>query len=172
MDNDDLKQIIEIRDPKIDAETVVCQVRKNIRQRRSKAKAQGVDYEAFAEGLYASPDTTRFNRSLYYDLRWISMGYYKIGVGLSLTESRIPLIAPLVQRVRSALHHLVIFYTNMLAGRQIRVNEYMARALTGLVEVIEKDPMPDEIETLRQEVAELRAQLKQLKAKMESGAEM
>ncbi len=169
MNSDDLEQIIEIRDSEIDAEAIVRQIRENIRQRRSEAKAQGLDYEAFVEGLYAAPDATRFDRSLYYDLRWMSMGYYKIGVGLSLTESRIPLIAPLVQRVRAALHHLVIFYTNMLAGRQVRVNEYIVRTLTGLVQTLEDDPTPGEVEALRQQVAELRAQLEQLEARVESG---
>jgi hypothetical protein len=166
MSNDDLEKIIEIRNPEIDAEAIMRRIRENIRQRRSEAEAQGLDYEAFVEGLYASPDAARFDRSLYYDLRWMSMGYYKIGVGLSLTESRTPLIAPLVQRVRSALHHLVIFYTNMLAGRQARFNEYVVRALTGLVKALEEDPTSGEVESLRQEVAELRAQLEQLEARV------
>ncbi len=171
MANDNLEEIIEIRDSEIDAEAIMRQIRENIRRRRSDAEAQGLDYEAFVEGLYASPDATRFDRSLYYDLRWMSMGYYKIGVGLSLTESRTPLIAPLVQRVRSALHHLVIFYTNMLAGRQARFNEYVVRALTGVVKSLEQDPTPGEVESLRQEVAELRAQLEQLQARQGSGDE-
>ena len=168
MANDNLEEIVEIRDSEIDAEAIMRQIRENIRRRRSDAEAQGLDYEAFVEGLYASPDATRFDRSLYYDLRWMSMGYYKIGVGLSLTESRTPLIAPLVQRVRSALHHLVIFYTNMLAGRQARFNEYVVRALTGVVKSLEQDPTPGEVESLRQEIAELRAQLEQLQARQGS----
>ena len=172
MANDNLEEIVEIRDSEIDAEAIMRQIRENIRRRRSDAEAQGLDYEAFVEGLYASPDATRFDRSLYYDLRWLSTGYYKIGVGLSLTESRLPLIAPLVQRVRATLHHLVIFYTNILAGRQIRVNDYIVRALSGLVETLEKDTTPNEIETLRQEVADLRAQLEQLQAKIEPGKKM
>ncbi len=171
MANDNLEEIIEIRDSEIDAEAIMRQIRENIRKRRSDAEAQGLDYEAFVEGLYASPDATRFDRSLYYDLRWMSMGYYKIGVGLSLTESRIPLIGGLVQRVRSALHHLVIFYTNILAGRQARFNEYVVRALTGLIKELEQEPTPDEIESLRQEVAELRAQLKQLETRIGPGNE-
>ena len=171
MTDNDLEGIIEIRDPEIDAEAIMRQIRENIRQRRSAAEAHGLDYEAFAEGLYASPDTARFDRSLYYDLRWMSVGYYKIGVGLSLTESRIPLVAPLVQRIRAALHQVVIYYTNMLAGQQARFNEYVVRALTGLVKALEEDPTPGEIEALRQEVAELRAQLKQLEAKPERGSE-
>ena len=168
MANDNLEQIVEIRDSEIDAEAIMRQIRENIHRRRSDAEAQGLDYEAFVGGLYASPDTTRFDRSLYYDLRWMSLGYYKIGVGLSLTESRTPIIGPLVQRVRGALHQLVIFYTNMLAGRQARFNEYVVRTLTRLVKSMEQDPTPGEVESLRREVAELRAQLEQLQARQGS----
>jgi hypothetical protein len=165
MTDNDLEEIIEIRNPEIDAEAIVRQIRENIHQRRSEAEAQGLDHYAFAQGLYTSPDTARFEHSLYYDLRWMSTSYYKIGVGLSLTESRIPLIAPLVQRVRSALHHLVIFYTNKLAGRQARFNEYVVRALTGLVRELEQGPTPDEVESLRQQITELHAQLEQLQTR-------
>lgn len=171
MTDNHLEEIIEIRDPEIDAEAIMRQIRENIHQRRAEAEARGLDYEAFAQGLYTSPDTARFERSLYYDLRWMSMGYYKIGVGLSLTESRLPLIAPLVQRVRSALHHLVIFYTNKLAGQQARFNEYVVRALTGLVKELEQGPTPGEVESLRQQVAELRTQMEQLQAREGLGDE-
>jgi hypothetical protein len=171
MNNDDLEQIIEIRDSEIDAQAIMRQIRENMRQRRSMAEAQGLDYEAFAQGLYASPESARFDRSLYYDLRWLSTSYHKIGVGLSLTESRIPLVAPLVQRVRAALHHLVIFYTNKLAGRQTRFNEYVVRALTGLVKELEKEPAPGEVEALRREIVELRERLERLEARMEIASE-
>jgi hypothetical protein len=162
MSEEELDAIIEIRDPEIDAEAIMRRIRENIRQRRTEAEAQGLDYEAFVEGLYSAQVTARFEHSLYYDLRRMSVGYDNIGVGLSLTESRLPLVAPLVQRVRAALHHLVIYYTNKLAGQQARFNEYVVRALTGLVKALEEGPTPDDVGALRQEVAELRARLEQL----------
>jgi hypothetical protein len=171
MNSQDLNEIIENRDPEIDAEAIMRQIRENIRQRRAQAEAQGLDYEAFVEGLYASQVTARFNHSLYYDLRRMSVGYDKVGVGLSLTESRLPLIAPLVQRFRKALHHLVIYYVNILAGQQARFNEYVVRALTGLVKELEEGPTPTEVEALRQEVAQLRARLEQLEAGIGPGNE-
>jgi len=171
MNNDDLSKIIEIRDPEIDAEAIMRQIRENIRQRRAQAEGQGLDYEAFVEGLYTSQVTARFDHSLYYDLRRMSVGYDKVGVGLSLTESRIPLIAPLVQRFRKALHHLVIYYVNILAGQQARFNEYVVRALTGLVKELEEGPTPTEVEALRQEIAQLQARLEQLEAGMGPGNE-
>jgi hypothetical protein len=165
---DDLERIIEIRDPEIDAESIMRQIRRNIRKHRAKAEKQGLDYEAFVEGLYASQVTARFDHSLYYDLRRMSVGYDKIGVGLSLTESRVPLIAPLIQRVRKALHHLVIYYANKLAGQQARFNEYVVRALSGLVKELEKGPTSEEVESMRQDVAKLEARIGELEARLES----
>lgn len=171
MNSSDLNDIIEIRDPEIDAEAIMRRIRENIRKRRSEAEAQGLDYEAFVEGLYTSQVTARFDHSLYYDLRRMSVGYDKIGVGLSLTESGLPLIGPLVQRFRKALHHLVIYYVNMLAGKQARFNEYVVRALTALVKELEQDPTPSEVKALRQEITELRARLEQLEIRAGPGGE-
>jgi hypothetical protein len=171
MSDDDVSEIIEICDPEIDAEAIMRQIRENIRKRRAQAEAQGLDYESFVEGLYASQVTARFDHSLYYDLRRMSVGYDKVGVGLSLTESGLPLIGPLVQRFRKALHHLVIYYTNMLAGQQARFNEYVVRALTGLVKELEEGPGPDDIAALRREVAELRARVEQMETGPGTGDE-
>ena len=169
MNNQDLNDIIEIRDPEIDAEAVMHQIRENIRKRRAEAEAKGLDYEAFVEGLYASKVSARFDHQLYYDLRRMGVGYDKVGVGLSLTESRIPVIAPVVQRIRHALHHLVIYYVNQLAAQQARFNEYVVRALTNLVKALEDDPVPDDVAALQEEVQELRDRLKDLE--MQVGAE-
>src|SRR2546425_333324 len=106
-ESQDVSESIEIRDPAIDSEAVMRSIRENIRQRRAQAEAQGLNYEAFVEGLYAARATARFDHSLYYDLRRMSVAYDKIGVGLSLSETRIPLIGPLLQRVRAGLHQLV-----------------------------------------------------------------
>jgi len=168
--SNELEEIVEIRNPDIDAEAIMRQIRENIRQRRVTAEAQGVNYEAFVEGLYAAQVTARFDHSLYYDLRRMSVGYDKIGVGLSLTESKTPLIAPLIQRIRGGLHHLVIYYVNMLAGQQSRFNEYVVRALTGLVKSLEAGPTPDEVAALRAEVTRLQERVAALEAKQERPA--
>jgi hypothetical protein len=164
MDTDDLNTAVEVRNPDIDAEAIMRRIRANIRQRRAQAEAQGLDYEAFVEGLMASRSATRFDTSLYYDLRRMSVAYDKIGVGLSLTESRQPLVGPLVHRLRRALHHLVIYYVNMLAQQQARINEYVVRALTTLTSNLEPGPTPAEVDALRQQVAQLQARLDALEA--------
>ena len=161
----DVNDSIEIRDPAIDSEAVMRRIRENIRLRRAEAEAQGVNYEAFVEGLYAAKTTARFGHMLYYDLRRMSVSYDKIGVGLSLTETRMPLVGLLVQRIRGALHQLVIYYVNMLAGQQARFNEYSVRALSTLVKELEVGPTPSEVESLRNDLAQLRARISQLEAK-------
>lgn len=154
-----LEDVIEIRDPDIDAESIMRRIRESIRKRRAAAEAQGLDYEAFVEGLYSAGVSARFDHSLYYDLRRLGASYDKVGVGLSLTQSRIPVIGGLVQRVRAALHHLVIYYVNMLAGQQVRFNETVVRVLTGLVKELETGPKPTEVEALQAEVVALRERL-------------
>jgi hypothetical protein len=167
MSNNDVSEIVEIRDSEIDAEAIMRQIRANIRKRRAQAEAQGIDYAAFVEGMYTSQGGRRFDADLYYELRRISISCDKLGVDLSLTESRFPLIASLVQRARTALHQLVIYYVNMLAKQQVRINEYMMRALTALVKNLEPGPTPTEIETLRQEVTRLRERLEQIEKCLE-----
>ncbi len=164
MNRDDVRDVIEIRDPELDAEAIMRQIRENIRERRAEAEAKGLNYEAFVEGLYASQVSARFDHQIYYDLRRMSVGYDKVGVGLSLTESQLPIIAPLVQRVRRALHHLVIYYVNKLAAQQARFNEFVVRALTNLVKALEDGPTPDEVAALQAEVEALRDRIEHLEA--------
>jgi hypothetical protein len=59
----------------------------------------------------------------------------------------------LVQRLRAALHELVLFYVNRAAARQVRFNEQTARALTALVRDLEA-----EVRDLRARLAKLEEQ--------------
>jgi hypothetical protein len=170
MDGDEVTEAgasVESHSPEIDAEAIMRQIRENIRQQRTQAEARGPGYEAFVEDICAPQATTRFDRSLYDALRRMSTGYDKPGVGLLLAGSSIPLVAPLVQRVRAACHRLVIYYVNELASQQVRFNEYVIRAMATLVKDLEGDPIPGEVEALRREVAQLRAEVERLKPKAE-----
>ena len=159
---EDVQGVLEIRDPAVDAEAIMNEIRARIRQRRAQAEAQGLDYDAFVEGLYAAKTAARFDRELYYDVRRLRLSYNKIAVGLSLTTNRLPVIGPLVQRVRAALHHLVLYYVNMMAGQQMAFNECVVRALSRLVKNLEDEPAPSDIKTLREQVNELQMRVQQL----------
>ena len=152
MSNHESADSIEKVAPALDAEATMREIRARIQQRRAQAEAQGLDFEALAEGRFTLDRPTRFNSELYYELRRLSVSGEQIGVGLSLTTSRLPLIGPLAQRVRGALHHLVIYYVYMLARQQARVNAYDARAWAALMTDLEAKA--EEAEALRREVAQ------------------
>lgn len=173
MSSDDVEDVISSHGPEIDAEAIMRQIRENIRRQRARAEAQRGGRETFGagcaspfvqEGSRASRVGARFDNRLYEALHRMSVGYDKVGVGLLLTGSTIPLIAPLMQWIRTALHRLVIYYVNTLAGQQVRFNEQVARSLVTLVEELEEDSTSAEVEALREEVAQLRAQVERLKA--------
>lgn len=166
--DDRLEGMVEFRDPDIDSEAIMRKIRTKIRERRAEAESKGLDYEAFVEGLYASQVSTRFDHDLYYDLRRMSVGYNKIGVGLSLTESRVPILGPIIQRVRRALHQLVIYYVNQLAGQQARFNEYTMRAMTSMTKTLEDGVEPDDVDALRGEIIALRQRVRELESELGS----
>ena len=149
-----------ICDPDIDAEAIMRQIRKDIRKQRAQAETQGPGYEPFVEEI----STTRFDRSLYDALQRMSVGYDKAGVGLLLAGSSIPLVAPLVQR---AYHRLIIYYVNELARQQVRFNGHVVRAMVTLIQGLEGDPIPGQVEALQREVTQLRAEIERLKPKAE-----
>jgi hypothetical protein len=144
----------------INADDIMREIRARIQQRRVQAEAQGLDFDALAEGRFTPDRPTHFNAALYYELRRLSLSGEQIGVGLSLTTSRVPLIGSLVQRVRLAVHQVVIYYVNMLARQQARVNAYEARAWSALMADLETKAA--EAEALRREVAELQARIDRL----------
>jgi hypothetical protein len=147
-----VEESFEMIAPDLDTEAIMQEIRARIRARRAATKAQGLDWEAFADGLYPLPPDAVLSRDLHEAVRYVGLDYDKVQVEMALTESRLPLIGRLVQRVRAALHELVLFYVNRLAARQIRFNQQTARALAVLVHDLEA-----EVLDLRARIAELEA---------------
>ncbi|MBN1874894.1 MAG: hypothetical protein JXA33_11745 [Anaerolineae bacterium] len=161
----DLEAVIEIRDQEIDAEAIMRQIRENIRQRRIQAEAEGLDHASLASGTF----TPRFTENLYIALRQLeTTPYARPGVGLAIAKTAaIPVFGALVQRVRTALHQLVIYYVNMLAEQQSSFNAHVIQTLKAMVKELEKEPRPDEMTVLRDEMTQLREQVKHLEAEKE-----
>ena len=150
---DDQTDWFEIEASDLNIEEVMQEIRARLRARREQAKVRGLDFEAYADGLYPLPPDAVLSRDLYEAARYVGLGYDKVHVEMALTETRLPLVGGLVQRVRSALHELVLFYVNRQASRQIHTNEQTARALVALVRDLEK-----EVRDLRARVASLEAE--------------
>jgi hypothetical protein len=149
---DDQTERFEIEAPDLDAETIMQEIRARLRARREQAKVQGLDFEAYADGLYPLDPDAVLSRDLHEAVRHAGMGYDKVNVEMTLTETRLPLLGGIVHRLRSALHELVLFYVNRLASRQIHFNEQTARALVAMVRDLEA-----EVRDLRARVSSLEA---------------
>jgi hypothetical protein len=143
----------ELVAPDLDTEAIMQQIRARIRARRAQAKARGLDFEAYADGLYPVPQDAILSRDLYEAVRHAGLGYDKVNVEMALTETRLPILGWLAHRLRAALHDLVLFYVNRQAARQIRFNEQTARALAALVHDLEA-----ELHDLRARIAQLEAE--------------
>jgi hypothetical protein len=161
----DLNSVIEWRDPELDAEAIMREIRKRIRQRRAQAEAQGLDFDAIAQGEAGEQAAGRFSRELYSGLRQMRLSYNKVNVGPVLTATRIPLVGKLVQAVRAQLHQLVLFYVNMLGSRQSLFNQQVVETTTKLVKELDNQNDRDEIAALRARVEQLEKRLDDAKGK-------
>lgn len=161
----------DARDAGVDAQAIMRRIRENIRRQRDEAGVQRAELADSLDQICGSERGARFDERVYQDLESMHAIYDRIGVGLLLSGSPIPLVAPLIQRVRSMLHRLVIYYVNKLAATQADFNEYVVRTLTALIIQLDKDTTPSRVTALEEEVAQLRSQIQQLQAKGECKSE-
>jgi O-antigen chain-terminating methyltransferase len=164
MKENNIEGIIEIGDPEIDVEKIMARIRENIRRRREEAKQRGLDFDNMASGTYEGLEGGRFNSELYYELHQVNSLYDRILVGPSIVPRHFPLLGKLVSRLRRELHNLVIYYVNMLGGRQVAFNRAVVNVLNKLIEQLDEKI---EVDDLRKEMEEIRRRLANLEAKME-----
>ena len=168
MADTETQDIIEIRDPDIDADAIMRQIREKIRERREEAEAQGIDFDTLAEG----DASRRFGDDLYREMRQVSASASQMGVILSpVEEGGIPVLSALSHRIRMAMHQLVVYYVNMLAAQQNHHNGQLVRLLMKLVRGLERESHPEQVAELHAEVESLRAEVARLSALVETERE-
>jgi len=74
----------------------------------------------------------------YEHLYHAGLMYNQIDVQIYLSPTPIPLIGPLLQRLRQMVHEVVVFYVNGLAAQQMEINKHLLRTVSLLGEEIEK----------------------------------
>lgn len=158
----DVQDVVEIRDPEIDVHEVMERIQQRVRQRRQDALSRNLVYDRLTE-MDASLNTAerRLSSDFYYDLYQARQSADSLWVSLSVVgNERYPkILNSLITRVRHALHLAIIYYVNMLAGRQVVFNRTVIDAMTALAEANEK--MSERLEAMEKEVAALRAQIDQ-----------
>ncbi len=153
------EDVIDIRDSDIDVEEIMERIRQRVRARRAQAQARGLDYDRLTDGSLEGGSSRFLSGDLYYDIYQVRESAETIWVTLSVVgEQRYPkFLVSLLNRLRHAAHQLVLYYVNMLAGRQIVFNRATASAVAGLAEAGESTA--ERLRGLEQEVATLRAHL-------------
>jgi hypothetical protein len=161
---DELDSVIESQDPEFDVEAVMREVRARLEARRAEAEARDLDYDAFAEGRFGTAPIAGIDVATQEALHYVSLGYDKVGVELSLTETRLPLLGAVVQRFRYALHSVILYYLNMLAVKQVRFNKAVAQSLGGMAQVVASATSADEAARMQDEIRRLEARVAVLEA--------
>lgn len=85
--------------------------------------------------------------AFYQELYQAAMNYSQLEASLLVGGKNIPLIGPLINKLRHKLDRLVLFYVNQVARNQSRVNMHLLRAVSVLGEEVERlsaEPAADE----------------------------
>ncbi len=164
---DGVESIVQIDDPEIDVQTIMARIREGLVEH---ALDDEVEFPTFAVARARRGESLRFPKELYYHLEQANLNYDQIWVELSLVEKQMPLVGSFVNRFRRELHRLVVYYVNMLGERQVTMNDALVRTLNQLTDSLEgPDEVHATIAALQGEVAELRARLERLEARLGSG---
>lgn len=155
-----LDDVIEIRDSEIDVEDIMARIRERIRNRRDQAEAQGLDYDRLTDERVSGNTDGTLSSDFYYDLRQARENANSIWISLSVVDRDIPLIGSLVRRARRIVHSLVLYYVNMLAGKQVVFNRSAASVLSDLASHSEGtdariQELEAEVEALHERIAAL-----------------
>ena len=132
--------------PEVDIEAIMREVRAEILAKKS-ARIQNSPLAAGVGGR-------RFPPAFYDHLYQAGLTFDVSTVELHVTKIPIPIIGPLVERLRQKFHELVLFYVNRLAAEQADVNESLLNALSIMSQELEQMPVWEDIQPLAAEQSE------------------
>ncbi len=161
IDNLDIPDnLIEIHDPETDPAQIMAQIRERIQRRREELGYPRQVFPTFGAAAYpGEPEGEEYDADLYYYLRQANQHYYQLGIEVTLApspRSRIPLIGSWWDRIRREAHHLVLFYVNQLAQRQVAVNRHLVSTLNRMVVQIQEQQR--QLRALQEELRRLRGE--------------
>lgn len=159
MDTDIPDDLIEIRDPEIDAAEIMEQIRERVRKRREKLGVERRSFPTLGVAVCPDePDDIPHDPNLYYHLRLANDTYAQVETEAVLAPSpatRVPVLGRLWRLIRAEAHNLILFYVNRVVTHQTAVNRQLvsvANHLTALGQEQQRTILllQAEIETLRQ----------------------
>jgi hypothetical protein len=141
----------------------MARIRETLVQR---APDDDVEYPTYSAARAQSGDSPpRFAAEMYYQLEQANLNYDQVLAELSLVEAHMPLLGAFVNRFKRELHQLVVYYVNMVAERQVVVNDALVHTLNHLVKGLESST----VENLQDQLAELQERVQNLEARVQNG---
>jgi hypothetical protein len=117
-------------------------------------------------GRYEITEGERFQSQVYESMYAMSSLRDKSQVQPFVTPLPVPVIGPLIQKIRGALHAIAIFYVNMSAERQIAFNVATSRTINAMARALDKEalsaPKAEDMAQLKAELARLQARISEL----------
>ncbi|MBP8000418.1 MAG: hypothetical protein KA314_18105 [Chloroflexi bacterium] len=128
--------LIEIRDPEIDGEALMNEIRGRITRRRQELGYDNRRFPAFGTTDYpGEPDDIPYDEFLHYHLRQVNRIYNQVETQPLLTDSpstRIPVLGRIWRLIRGGAHNLVLFYVNRNITQQVNVNRHLISVINRL----------------------------------------
>lgn len=115
----------------IDIDQIMREIRTEIYSHKQRMAEEGE--------LVLSLNGNRFSSKFYETLYQAGVGFSDLTIQPNVTKSSTPLIGPLIDRVRLAIHNLVLFYVNQLAAEQAAFNRLIVRAVNQLSQELESE---------------------------------
>jgi hypothetical protein len=131
----DLRMDEEELTAEVNIERIMQQIRNQILARKTAVSGHEPPIVNI-EGKRLPPD-------FYEHLYQAGLTYDRVDIQMNLTPITIPIIGPILQKIRQKLHELVLFYVNQVAANQIGVNTHLLRALSILSEELENSAPVD-----------------------------
>ncbi|MDW8395121.1 MAG: hypothetical protein RMM31_02645 [Anaerolineae bacterium] len=131
--------------PAVDSEAIMRRIREAIARRRAESGLSEAEFDRLAFG--ATPEPTL--DVLRFEVERLAEACQYSGVEMVLSDVRPSPISGVIQRLRAALHEVILFYVNRHAAQQAAINRMTLQALRAALGLIEKQQK--EIEQLRRE---------------------
>ena len=81
----------------------------------------------------------RLPPAFYDHLYQAGLIYDEVDVKLYVTKTNVPLVGPLLDKLRYKVHELVLFYVNRMAAEQMQFNEQILHAVSLLAQEMESE---------------------------------
>lgn len=107
-----------------------------MRDIRARILAQQAHLPHYEETL-VNVSGKRFSPEFYEHLYQANLAHNQVGVDLQVTPVSVPVVGPLIARLRSMVHQLVLFYVNQVTAQQREVNAHLLQALSLLGEELD-----------------------------------